>query len=159
MPPVLMVPPELTTAQTGVIATTLPEASRPTAVNCCVPFCGMMIGAGVTLMVASAPTVPVVTVIVARPVIVPTVATTVLVYTPGVAPAVNNPVALIVPPPATTDHVGEMLTAAPFASVPVATICTVPEGASVALGVTVIVASAPVATELFGAVESFPHAL
>ena len=36
----LIVPPPATTDQSGVIATTLPLASLPTAVNCCVPPVG-----------------------------------------------------------------------------------------------------------------------
>ena len=51
----LMVPPPAVTDQTGVIATTLPVASLPTAVYCRVVLMGMVPGFGVTVMVASGP--------------------------------------------------------------------------------------------------------
>ena len=70
-----MVPPPFTTDQTGVIVRTLPPASLPTAVNCCVPFVGTEAGFGVTVMVASG---PLVTVTVAVPAMAPTLARTVL---------------------------------------------------------------------------------
>ena len=54
------------------------------------------------------------------------------------------PVPLMVPPLATTDHVGVIATTLPLASLPVATNCCVPLTAIVTgLGVTVIVANGP----------------
>jgi hypothetical protein len=99
----LMVPPPAVTDQTGVIATTLPFASLPTAVYCRVVLMGMVPGFGVTVIVASAPGV---TMTVAVTVIPLQVTATVLVNVPAVVPAVNSPVLEIVPPPATTDQVG-----------------------------------------------------
>ena len=97
-----MLPGGLTVDQTGVIATTLPKASRPTAVNCCVaPM--RSVGFGVTVIVASGPAV---TMTVAEPEMLPLVARAVLVNVPVVAPAVNRPELPIVPPPAATLHVG-----------------------------------------------------
>jgi hypothetical protein len=99
----LMVPPPAVTDQTGVIATTLPFASLPTAVYCRLVLMGIVPGFGVTVIVASAPGV---TMTVAVAVIPLQVTTTVLVNVPAVVPAVNRPVLEIVPPPATTDQVG-----------------------------------------------------
>ena len=50
-------PPPLVTDHTGVMATTLPLASVPTAVNCCVNPGDSVTGLGVTVMVASGPAV------------------------------------------------------------------------------------------------------
>ena len=134
-----MDPPHATTDQTGVIGTTLLPMSLPTAVNCCVALMPINAGPGVTVIVANAParigTVAV-------PEIVPLVAFTELVNVPAVDPAVNKPVLLTVPPPATTDHVGVMVTTLPSASVPTATNCCVLLMTNDAgLGVTVMVAS------------------
>ena len=52
-PAVLMDPPLATTDQTGVIAMTLPAASRPTATNCWVSLMTSVWGFGVTVMLAS----------------------------------------------------------------------------------------------------------
>ena len=49
-PAAVIVPPPATTDQAGVIGTTLPLASRPTAVNCCVPLTTRVTGFGVTVM-------------------------------------------------------------------------------------------------------------
>jgi hypothetical protein len=151
---VIVPPPTAATDQVGVNESVIPAASFATAVNCCVAPAATLAGFGETVIVASGPAAVAVTVIVALPVIVPTVATTVLV--PAVVPPVNIPVVLIVPPPAVTVQVGVMATAAPFASVPTATICTVPEVESVAFGVTVIVANA---VDVTGSVLAFPHEL
>ena len=75
-PALAIVPPPLTTDQVGVIATTLPFASLPTAVNSWVPPVGNVAEAGVTVIVANGPAV---TVTVAVPEIAPLVAVTVLV--------------------------------------------------------------------------------
>jgi hypothetical protein len=99
----LMVPPPFVTDQTGVIVTTLLLASRPTAVYCWVPLIGIVPGLGVTVIVASGPAV---TMIVAEADTPLHVTTTVLVNVPAVVPAVNNPVCVIVPPPAATDQTG-----------------------------------------------------
>jgi hypothetical protein len=94
-----MVPGGLTVDQVGVIATTLPFASFPTAVNCCVaPMSN--VGFGVTVIVASGPAV---TMTVAVAVTLLQVTDTVIV--PAVVPAVNSPVLVIVPPPE-TDQIG-----------------------------------------------------
>src|SRR5450756_1035753 len=58
-PVALMLPGGLTVDQTGVIATTLPFASLPTAVNCCVPPMTSVAGFGVTVIVKSGPAVTV----------------------------------------------------------------------------------------------------
>ena len=116
----LMAPPPATTDQVGVIATTLPLASLPTAVNCWAAPMPRLAGSGVIVMLASAPAL---TVTVANPETPPLVALTVLVYVPGTVPAVNRPTALIVPPLATTDQVGVVGTTLPKASLPVAVNC------------------------------------
>src|SRR5579862_1631704 len=72
----LMVPPPFTAVQTGEIGTTLPFASLPTAVNCCVPLVCMATGFGDTVMEARP---PLVTVTVAKPATEPMLARTVLV--------------------------------------------------------------------------------
>src|SRR6476619_7058935 len=86
--PALMTPPPFTTDHTGVIATTLPPASLPTAVNCCGVLIASVTGFGVTVIVASGPGV---TMAVAVPKMLPLVARTVFVKVPAVVPAVNNP--------------------------------------------------------------------
>ena len=138
-----MVPPPFTTDQTGVIATMLPLASLPTAVNCTVPLTRTEAGFGETVIVANGPATGV-TVTVAEPEIAPLVATTVLAYVPVTAPAVKTPVlALIVPPPFTTDQTTVIATTLPLASRPTAVNCCVAPGATdTGLGVTVMVASA-----------------
>ena len=119
----LIVPPLATTAHVGVIATTFPLASLPTAVNCWVIPTPTDDGVGETVIDASGPAV---TMTVATLVLPLLVAITVFVYVDGVVPAVNRPVALIVPPPATTDQVGVTFTDLPDASLPVAVNCCVP---------------------------------
>src|SRR5579862_595360 len=134
-------PPPVMIAHVGVIATVLPPASLPTAVNCCVPLIATDAGFGVTVIVASAPEV---TTTVAVPEMVPLVAVTVLVYVPGVVPAVNKPPLPMVPPPFATDHAGVMATTLPLASVPTAVNCCETLTLSVlGLGVTAIAARAP----------------
>src|SRR5436309_14570422 len=97
----------------GLNGTTFPPASLPTATNCRVVVTARVTGFGVRTMEASAPGV---TVIEARPEIPPTVARTVLANEPATRPAENTPLELIVPPFATTDHVGDMETCRPSAS-------------------------------------------
>jgi hypothetical protein len=128
------VPPPAVTVQAGVNGVmTLPPASLPTAVNCCVVLIESVTGFGVTVIVASGPGV---TMTVAVAEIPRQVASTVLVNVPGVAPAVKRPVlGLIVPPPETTDQTmvpALGVTLAPSKSVPDAVNCTVPFTATVA---------------------------
>jgi hypothetical protein len=114
-----MVPPPAVTDQTGVIATTLPCASLPTAVNCCVVLMGRVAGFGVTVIVASGPAI---TVTVADASIPRHVATTVLVV-PAIEPAVKRPVLESIEPPPVTDQTivpGFGVTLAPVKSVPTA---------------------------------------
>src|ERR1035437_5913752 len=85
----LIVPPLAATDQVGAIATTLPLASLPTAVNCCVPPVARLLGFGLTVIVASAPTA---TFTVAKPEMPPLVACTVFGYVPATVPAVKTPV-------------------------------------------------------------------
>jgi hypothetical protein len=115
----LMVPPPAVTDHTGVIGTTLPCASRPTAVNCCVVLMGSVAGLGATVIVASGPAM---TVTVADAVIPRQVATTVLVV-PATEPAVKRPVLELMEPPPVTDQTiapGFGVTLAPVKSVPTA---------------------------------------
>ena len=100
-------------------------------------------GFGVMVMVASA---PVVTETEANPETPPLDAWTVLAKVPADAPAVKTPDALIVPPPATTDHVGvpEIVTALPRASCPVTmNCCVVPAATAFGFGVTTMIANGP----------------
>src|SRR3954454_12896253 len=99
-PPLVIEPPFATTDHVGTNETMLPDASLPTATYCCVAPWFSVTGDGVTVIVASGPTV---TVTVATPDLPLPVAMTVLVYVPGTVPAVNNPVGLIEPPPPTID--------------------------------------------------------
>src|ERR1035437_533331 len=140
-PVVPIVPPLAATVQVGVIATTLPPASLPAAVNCCVALMAIVAGFGVIVITASAPGV---TVTVAVPEMVPLVAVTVLANVPAVVPAVKTPVVPIVPPLATTAQVGVIATTLPPASVPAAVNGCVALMAIVAgFGVIVITARAP----------------
>ena len=149
-----MVPPPATTVHTGLMVTTLPPASRPTAENSCVPLIASVTGFGETVIVATA---PVVTVTVALPVMLPLVACTVLVKVPGAVPAVNMPAPEMAPPPATTDHIGESATMLPPASRPTAVNCCVPVMTSeTGFGETVIVASGPVVTVTVAEPETAP---
>jgi hypothetical protein len=87
-------------------------------------------GFGVTVIVAAAPGV---IMTVAKEVTPLHVTATVFVYVPAVVPAVNNPVDEIVPPPATTLHVGFVpVMVLPFPSFVTTVNCCVPPGASVA---------------------------
>ena len=135
----------MVTDHTGVIATTLPPASLPTAVNCCVVFTCRSAGFGVTVIVASA---PLVTFTVAVPKIVPLVARTVLGNDPAVEPAVKTPLPeTMVPPPFVTDQTGVIATTLPCASLPTAVkVCCALIAIVAGLGVTVIVASGPAVT-------------
>src|SRR5437764_41053 len=56
-PVLLIAPPLATTDHVGANATMLPEASLPTAVNCCVVLMPIVTGLGVTAIVASGPAV------------------------------------------------------------------------------------------------------
>src|SRR5690606_15145559 len=105
------------TDQVGVTATTLPLASLPTAVNCCVAPMSRVTGFGVTTMVASGPAVTMAVAVAEMP---PLCARIVLWNAPGVVPAVNRPVALMVPPPLVTVQVGVLAITLPKASVLVA---------------------------------------
>lgn len=120
-----MVPGGLTVDQAGVIATTLPFASLPTAVNCCVAPMSS-VGFGVTVIVASGPAVTVTVAVAVTPLHV-----TDTVDVPGVEPAVNNPVLVIVPPP-TTDQVGVVAIVVPLPSFVTAVNCCVPPTGMVA---------------------------
>ena len=126
--PALMAPPPAVTDQTGVIATTLPFASRPTAVYCRVVLMGIVPGFGVTVIVARTPGVTMIVIGTVTPL---QVTDTVLVNVPATVPAVNNPVDVIVPPPATTDHVGVTLRTLPFDALATTVNCCVPFTASV----------------------------
>src|SRR5450759_533795 len=141
-----MLPPLFTTDQTrgGGIGTTLPPASLPTAVNCCVAPMASVSGFGVTVIVKSGPAI---TVTVAVPKMAPWVALTVLANVPIVLPAVKKPVALMLPGGLTVDQTGVIATTLPLASLPTAVNCCVPPMTSVAgFGVTVIVKSGPAVT-------------
>jgi hypothetical protein len=90
----------------------------------------MVPGFGVTVIVASGPAV---TMTVAKEVMPLHVTATVFVNVPAVVPAVNNPVAEMVPPPATTDQVGVVpVMVLPLPSFVTTVNCCVPPGASVA---------------------------
>jgi hypothetical protein len=96
---------------------------------------GSVPGFGVTVIVATGPAV---TMTVAKAVMPLHVTETVLVNVPGVVPAVKSPVWSIVPPPATTDHVGVTLRTLPFDAFATAVNCCVPfMGSVVVVGVTV----------------------
>src|ERR1700681_2400042 len=142
-----MAPPPATTAQLGVIATTLPPASLPTATNCWVPLIARVSGLGVTVMLASGPGATAITVTVAWPAMLPLRPSTVLVNVPGTVPAVRRPPLVMAPPPATMDQTGAPATMLPPASLPTATNCCVPLMGSVSgLGLTVMVARGPTIT-------------
>src|ERR1019366_4847994 len=135
-----------TTDQTGTITTMFPFASLPTAVNCCVPPVERVLGFGLTVIDASAPTA---TFTVAKPEMPPLVACTVLVYVPDTVPAVKRPVPLLMLPAVafTTDQTGTITTMFPFTSLPTAVkVCVPPVETVLGFGLTVIVASAPTAT-------------
>src|ERR1035437_5007399 len=79
--PLLMLPAVgFTTDQTGTRPTMFPFTSLPTAVKVCVPPVARLLGFGLTVIVASAPTA---TFTVAKPEMPPLVACTVFVYVPG----------------------------------------------------------------------------
>src|SRR5438552_2818111 len=87
-------------------------------------------------------------------------ATTVLLKVPDELPAVNTPDALIAQPPLTTVQLGEMETALPALSLPVAVKVTAPPMPTVAgLGETVMLASAPgcTVTEAKPATDPLAH--
>ena len=130
----LIVPPPLVTVQIGMMLTTLPAASRPTAVNCCCVLAAIDTGVGVTVMVATTGAggvATVVTMTVAKAERDPLVARIVFVNVPATEPAVKSPIGEMVPPPETTLQVGVAEIGAPAASVPSATNCWVPFTASV----------------------------
>ena len=137
----LTVPPPFTTVQVGVNCTTLPDASLPTATNCCGAPTASVAGLGVTVMVATGPTV---TITVAVAEMDPLVALMVLAYVPGAPAALNTPLASMDPPPLTTDHVIVVGDSTPPKSLPTAVNCCVAPTASVCgLGVMTSVAGAP----------------
>src|ERR1051326_885789 len=153
-PVLVMAPPPATTAHVGASSTTLPPASLPTAVNCWVPVMDKATGVGVTVMVANG---PVVTTTVAVPETCPLVAWTVFAKVPGPVPAVNNPVLVMAPPPATTAHVGASSTTLPPASLPTAVNRWVPVmDKATGVGVTVMVANGPVVTTTVAVPETCP---
>src|ERR1017187_4072935 len=118
--PLLMLPAvAFTTDQTGTMPTRFPFASLPTAVKVCVPPVARLLGFGLTVIDASAPTA---TFTVAKPVVPPLVACTVLVYVPDTVPAVKTPVPLLILPAVgfPTDQTGTMPTMFPFTSLPTA---------------------------------------
>jgi hypothetical protein len=92
------VPPPATTDQltVPVIGTVLPSASLPDAVYVSAVLTAMVPGFGVTTMEASGPPITVTVAVAVMPLQV-----TVMVDVPGVEPAVNSPVLVIVPPPDT----------------------------------------------------------
>jgi hypothetical protein len=94
-PVALMVPGGLAADQTGVTVRTLPLASVTTALNCAVAPTTSVVSGATTIFAAG----PAITVTVA--VAVMPLQLTVIVDVPGVEPAVNNPVLVIVPPPVT----------------------------------------------------------
>src|ERR1035437_10213903 len=135
-----------TTDQAGTITTMFPFASLPTAVNCCVPPVERLLGFGLTVIDASAPTA---TFTVAKPEMAPLVACTVFGYAPDTVPAVKSPVPLLMLPAVafTTDQTGTITTMFPFASLPTAVkVCVPPVARVLAVGVTVTDATAPTAT-------------
>jgi hypothetical protein len=80
-----------------------------------------------------------------------------IVVVPGVVPAVNSPVAVIVPPPLTTAQVGVTLRTLPLESLTTAVNCCVPPTASVAVvGETVTVAATRVPVESLQAAVKNP---
>jgi hypothetical protein len=122
--PAGMVPPPAVTDQVGTNGEImLPLPSLPTAVYVIVVLMGSVPGFGVTVIVATGPAV---TMTVANDVTPLQVTDTVLVNVPAVVPAVNKPVCVIVPPPATTDHVGVTSRTFPFDAVATAVNCCVP---------------------------------
>ena len=118
----LMLPPPFTTDQVGAgeMGTTTPLASWPDAVNCWVALTAMLAGLGVMVMLTNPPAAAT-TVTEAKPETLPLVALIVWENAPADAPAVNRPeLLLMLPPPFTTDQVGDMGTILPLASRPVA---------------------------------------
>src|ERR1019366_9234533 len=155
-PELLIVPPPAATDHTGVRATTLPLASLPMAVNCCVRLTFSETGFGVTVIVASAPTA---TFTVAKPEMPPLVACTVLVYVPDTVPAVKRPVPLLMLPAVafTTDQMGVNWTMLPTASLPTAVkVCRPPVARLLGFGLTVIDASGPAITVTVAVPEIAP---
>ena len=151
-----MVPPPATTDQVGAIGTTLPPASLPTAVNCCVPSMASVAGLGVTVMVASGPGGHGHGRRARRR--APLVARTVLVIRArhragGEQPAAGDGAAAGHDRPGGRDRRPRCRSA----SLPTAVNCCVPLMASVAgLGVTVMLASGPAVTVTVAAPESAP---
>src|ERR1019366_5370048 len=145
--PLLMLPAVwFTTDQTGTMPTRFPFTSLPTAVKVCGPPVARLLGFGLTVIDASAPTA---TFTVAKPEMPPLVACTVFVYVPDTVPAMKSPVLpLMLPAVAfTTDQTGTMPTRFPFASLPTAVkVCVPPVARLLGFGLTVIDASAPTAT-------------
>jgi hypothetical protein len=136
-----IVPGGLTVVQTGVIATTLPFASWPTAVNCCVAPMSS-VGFGVTVIVVSGPAVMMT---VAEAVTPLQVTDTLFVNVPAVGPAVYSPVLVIVPPPPLAAQMGfGIARMSPSAFLATTVNCCVPPGASVTdVGEIAIVAVRP----------------
>jgi hypothetical protein len=153
--PAGMVPPPAVTDQVGANGEImLPLPSLPTAVYVIVVLIGNVPGFGVTVIVASGPAV---TMTVAKAVMPLHVTETVLVNVPATVPAVKSPVCVIVPPPATTAHVGVTLRTAPFDALATAVNCCVPFIGMVAVvGDTVSEVVVRKSVELLHAPESNP---
>src|SRR4051812_5832587 len=102
-PPAGMVPAFRVELQVTQAGTALPNASRPTALNCCVAPGSSIAEVGVSSSCESGPAE---TVTVANAVTPFDSARTVLAKVPVVVPALNTPAGEMVPPPETTLHVG-----------------------------------------------------
>src|ERR1017187_732880 len=149
-----MAPPPATIDHVAATGTVLPLASLPTATNCCLTPAISVSWFGVTVMLASDPFGKTT---VAVAVSVPLVALTVLGNVPDAVPAVNRPVASMLPPPATTDQAGVTCTTLPLASRPTTLNCWLPLiGMYDGFGVTVMLASDPALTTTVAVAESAP---
>jgi hypothetical protein len=122
------VPPPATTDQVTVpvIGTVLPSASLPDAVYVSAVLMGIVPGLGVTTMETSGPPITVTVAVAVMP-----LQLTVMVDVPGVEPAVNSPVLVIVPPPVTA-QIPATLSTLPLLFLTTAVNCCVPPTAIVA---------------------------
>ena len=96
--------------QTGAIVSTLPKLSLTTALNCAVAPTTSVVSGATTIDAAG----PALTVIVA--VAVTVLHVTDMTVVPGVVPAVNRPVCVIVPLPETIAQVGVFASTSPLLS-------------------------------------------
>ena len=141
-PPWVMVPAAPCAVHVKPVGTTLLNASRASAVNCWVPFAITVAVDGVTVTDSTGPGV---TLTDAKAVSPFASARTVLGKVPAVVPAVKTPVEVMVPPPATTLHVGVTCTVAPPESRPLAENAAVAPACSwVAVGIMISCESAPI---------------